>query len=164
MNKSLKIKTITIRLEDLSYNEYCNYLLESYSQDRIIPYNSQEQQGSQGEIVRNASGKERLKISKESGDRNKEIGFIAHLPSENIYFFNRDLISHGGVAYRLGFGFAREDAVEDSICGVLYMNTNEIHISDFSTMPELRNPEGENKEKLKACFRKSLMNPIIKRE
>lgn len=94
-------------------------------------------------IIRNASTKERQEMT----DRDGIVGFLAHIPTERVYFFDRDKLEHKDAANKLGL----EDGTNSCICGyyntrhtdehLKIRNTPRIRLSYFSTSRELYNPE-----------------------
>jgi len=152
---------IDISLLDLCYNSYAEYLIESVSPDRIIDYSNSRGSGS---IIRNAGRKERDTMVGEDND----IGFIIHIPSKNVYFFNRDLLFHAAAGFRIGLD-VDGDIVYDCICGYYdgvspsanldARNISRIRISNISSDDNLIKPE--TLDVMIQAFEKALMRPAL---
>lgn len=152
---------IEVNLSDLSYNSYAEYLIESISPDRIVEYSSFR--GS-GRIIRNAGKKERETMIGEDND----IGFIIHIPSKNIYFFNRDLINHATAGFKIGLD-VNGYVVYDCICGYYDVvspsanldarNISRIRISNVSSDDRLI--KYETLDVILLAFEKALMRPSL---
>jgi hypothetical protein len=148
-----------INISDLSYDSYALYLIESVSSDRIIDFNTSNGSGS---IIRNAGKKERDSMVGPS----KDIGFIVHIPSKNVYFFDRELLSHASAGYRIGLE-TFSNRVKDCICGyydpispaeVLDRNNiSRIRISGVSSDVDMIRPD--TMQSLIASFEKALLRP-----
>jgi hypothetical protein len=154
MNNELEID-----ITSLSYKEYADYIIESLTPNRIIEFNNAK--GS-GFIIRNAGSKERSGLIGPT----KDIGFIAHIPSKNVYFFDRELINHASAGFRLGLD-TNNSMVRDCICGYYdpvstpeqleTYNVSRFRISGISSDPDLVNPN--TMQSLIACFEKALLRP-----
>ena len=124
----------------LSFKEFF-YLREGLTAEREVELSvnfGSEQ--IQTRIIRNpaASGRKRLVEDNTSGLNSGELGFIIHVPSGNVYFFNRDLMLHRQAGRRLGMGITRgkyDDKIDETITG--YFDTKvldpRISISEMTT-------------------------------
>lgn len=124
----------------LCFKDYY-FLYEEITKEQITPYETVLNGVKvSGNIIRNAGASARENIYKESEeilgkDVSGEIGFLIYAPTKNVYFFNRDLISHDGAARRLGIDIVRYRVFE-SLCGYYRLHDkigNRIYLSDFST-------------------------------
>jgi hypothetical protein len=152
---------IEINISDLSYDSYAEYLIESVSTDRIIEFNNSKGSGS---IIRNAGPKERSTMVGYDND----VGFIVHIPTKNVYFFNRDLLYHAAAGFRIGLD-VDGDVVYESICGYYdgvspsakldSRNMSRIRLSNISSDDNLIKPE--TFDAILLAFEKALMRPAI---
>lgn len=150
---------IEIDIHELSYDSYAEYLIESVSSDRIIEFNTANGSGT---IIRNASKKERESMIGPT----KDIGFIVHIPTRNVYFFDRELLSHASAGYRLGLDTI-SSRVKDCICGYYdpvtptdqldIMNVSRIRISGISSDADMIRPD--TMQILISAFEKALIRP-----
>jgi hypothetical protein len=150
---------LEIDISDLQYSDYAEYLIESVSTDRIIEFNTANGSGT---IVRNAGRKERDSMIGPT----KDIGFIVHIPSKNVYFFDRELLSHASAGYRIGLD-ANGSRVKDCICGYYdpvstteqldMYNVSRIRISGVSSDTAMIRPDVINT--LIEAFTKALIRP-----
>jgi hypothetical protein len=151
--------SIEIDADQLSYSQYSEYLIESISQDRIIEFNTAK--GS-GIIVRNAGRKERDSMIGPTAD----IGFIVHIPSKNVYFFDRELLNHASAGFRIGLE-TDNSKVKDCICGYYdpvstteqldMYNVSRIRISGVSSDVNMVRPDSI--QSLITAFEKALIRP-----
>ena len=120
----------------ISFKEFF-YLREALTADREIEVTSGD---IQTRIIRNpaAGGRKKLIDDNTTGMNSGELGFIIHVPSGNVYFFNRDLLMHRQAGRRLGMGITRgkyEDKIDQTITG--YFDTRvldpRISISEMTT-------------------------------
>ena len=150
---------LEINVDELSYSSYAEYLIESVTPDRITEFNSSKGSGS---IIRNAGRKERDPMIGPT----KDIGFIVHIPTKNVYFFERELLNHAAAGYRIGLETSG-NKVKDCICGYYdpvttkeqldSFNVSRIRISGISSDVDMIRPE--SMQSLITAFEKALIRP-----
>lgn len=121
------------------------FLYEDVTTEQITPYTTHlEGMKIEGSIIRNAGSSARTKIKNESQNlsdisRDNFIGFIIYEPTQNVYFFNRDLITHARAGVLLGIGIDPiKEYVNNSLCGYFNLGSTKkrIKFSYFSSNPK----------------------------